>query len=64
MLKDMDFAVRGRVLQVPHFGVGDGLESDMVVTNRSSEYLDFVLWRSKIERQVNAGFVTEIRRLP
>ena len=37
---------------------------DMVVTNRSSEYLDFVLWRSKIERQVNAGLVTEIRRLP
>lgn len=60
MLKDMDFPVRGRVLQTPHFGVGDGLGSDMVVTNRSWSYLDFVLWQSKIERQVNAGLVTEI----
>ncbi len=36
MLKDMDYAVRGHVLQIPHFGVGDGLNSDIVVTNRSS----------------------------
>ncbi len=36
MLKDMDYAVRGHVLQISHFGVGDGLSSDIVVTNRSS----------------------------
>ena len=36
MLKDMDYTVRGQVLQIPHFGVGDGLNSDIVVTNRSS----------------------------
>lgn len=36
MLKDMDYAVRGQVLQIPHFGVGDGLSSDIVITNRSS----------------------------
>ena len=36
MLKDMDYTVRGRVLQIPHFGVGDGLGSEIVVTNRSS----------------------------
>ena len=36
MLKDMDYTVRSQVLQIPHFGVGDGLNSDIVVTNRSS----------------------------
>ena len=36
MLQDMDYEVRGQVLQIPHFGVGDGLSSDVVVTNRSS----------------------------
>lgn len=36
MLKDMQYTVRGQVLQIPHFGVGDGLSSDLVVTNRSS----------------------------
>ena len=36
MLKDMDYAVRGEDLQIPHFGVGDGLNADIVVTNRSS----------------------------
>ena len=36
MLKDMDYTVRGQVLQIPHCGVGDGLNSDIVVTNRSS----------------------------
>lgn len=36
MLKDMAYTVRGQMLQIPHFGVGDGLKSDIVVTNRSS----------------------------
>ena len=36
MLKDMRYTVRGQVLQIPHFGVGDGLSSDIIVTNRSS----------------------------
>ena len=36
MLKDMDYTIRGQMLQIPHFGVGDGLSSDIVVTNRSS----------------------------
>ena len=36
MLEDMRYTVRGQVLQIPHFGVGDGLNSDIVVTNRSS----------------------------
>ena len=36
MLKDLEYTVRGQVLQIPHFGVGDGLSSDIVVTNRSS----------------------------
>lgn len=36
MLKDMNYTVRGQVLQIPHFGVGGGLGSDLVVTNRSS----------------------------
>ena len=36
MLKDMNHKVRGQVLQIPHFGVGDGLSSDIIVTNRSS----------------------------
>ncbi len=36
MLKDMRYTVRVQVLQIPHFGVGDSLSSDIVVTNRSS----------------------------
>ena len=36
LLKDMSYTLRGQVLQIPHFGVGNGLSSDIVVTNRSS----------------------------
>lgn len=36
LLKDMSYTLRGEVLQIPHFGVGNGLSSDIVVTNRSS----------------------------
>ncbi len=36
MLEDMGYTVRGQMVQIPHFGVGDGLSSDIVITNRSS----------------------------
>ena len=36
MLEDMLWTIREQVLQIPHFGVGSGLSSDVVVTNRSS----------------------------
>ena len=36
MLGDMGWTMRDQTLQVPHFGVGSGLSSDVVVTNRSS----------------------------
>ena len=36
MLGDMGWTMRDQTLQVPHFGVGGGFSSDVVVTNRSS----------------------------
>ena len=36
MLGDMGWTIREQTLQIPHFGVGSGLSSDVVVTNRSS----------------------------
>ena len=36
MLGDLGWTIRDPVLQIPHFGVGSGLSSDVVVTNRSS----------------------------
>ena len=36
MLEDMLWTIREQVLQIPHFGVGGGFSSDVVVTNRSS----------------------------
>ena len=36
MLEDMVWTIREQVLQIPHFGVGGGFSSDVVVTNRSS----------------------------
>ena len=36
MLEDMLWTIREQVLQIPHFGVGSDLSSDVVVTNRSS----------------------------
>ena len=36
MLEDMLWTIREQTLQIPHFGVGSGLSSDVVVTNRSS----------------------------
>ena len=36
MLGDMGWTIRDQTLQIPHFGVGGGLSSDVVVTNRSS----------------------------
>ncbi len=36
MLGDLGWTIRVLVLQIPHFGVGNGLSSDVVVTNRSS----------------------------
>ena len=36
MLSDMGWTIRDPVLQIPQFGVGGGLSSDVVVTNRSS----------------------------
>ena len=36
MLDDMGWTIREQTLQIPHFGVGSGLSSDVVVTNRSS----------------------------
>ena len=36
VLGDLGWTIRGPVLQIPHFGVGNGLSSDVVVTNRSS----------------------------
>ena len=36
MLADMGWKIRPQPLQIPHFGVGSGLSSDVVVTNRSS----------------------------
>ena len=36
MLGDMGWTMRDQTLQVPHFGVGSELSSDVVVTNRSS----------------------------
>ena len=36
MLGDMGWTIRDQTLQIPHFGVGSGLSSDVVVTNRSS----------------------------
>ena len=36
MLEDMLWTIREQPLQIPHFGVGSGLSSDVVVTNRSS----------------------------
>ena len=36
MLGDMGWTMRDQTLQIPHFGVGSGLSSDVVVTNRSS----------------------------
>ena len=36
MLSDMGWTIREQTLQIPHFGVGGGLSSDVVVTNRSS----------------------------
>ena len=36
MLEDMLWTIREQTLQIPHFGVGIGLSSDVVVTNRSS----------------------------
>ena len=39
MLDDMGWTIREQTLQIPHFGVGGGLSSDVVVTNRSSTEL-------------------------
>ena len=39
MLDDIGWTIRERTLQIPHFGVGGGLSSDVVVTNRSSTEL-------------------------
>ena len=39
MLEDMFWTIREQVLQIPHFGVGGGFSSDVVVTNRSSTEL-------------------------
>ena len=36
MLDDMGWTIRDQTLQIPQFGVGGGLSSDVVVTNRSS----------------------------
>ena len=36
MLGDMGWTIREQTLQIPHFGVGNGLSSDVVVTNLSS----------------------------
>ena len=36
MLEDMLWTIREQTLQIPHFGAGSGLSSDVVVTNRSS----------------------------
>ena len=36
MLGDMGWTIREQTLQIPHFGVGSGLSSDVVVINRSS----------------------------
>ena len=36
MLGDLGWTIRDPVLQIPQFGVGGGLSSDVVVTNRSS----------------------------
>ena len=36
MLGDMGWTIREQALQIPHFGVGNGLSSDVVVTNLSS----------------------------
>ena len=39
MLDDIGWTIREQTLQIPHFGVGGGLSSDVVVTNRSSTEL-------------------------
>ena len=39
MLGDMGWTIRDQTLQIPHFGVGGGFSSDVVVTNRSSTEL-------------------------
>ena len=39
MLDDMGWTIREQTLQIPHFGVGGGFSSDVVVTNRSSTEL-------------------------
>ena len=39
MLSDMGWTIRDQTLQIPHFGVGGGFSSDVVVTNRSSTEL-------------------------
>ena len=36
MLGDMGWTIRDQTLQIPHFAVGGGFSSDVVVTNRSS----------------------------
>ena len=36
MLSDMGWAIREQTLQIPHFGAGNGVGSDLVVTNLSS----------------------------
>ena len=36
MLEDMLWTIREQTLQIPHFGVGSGFSSDVVVTNLSS----------------------------
>ena len=36
MLSDMGWTIREQTLQIPHFGAGNGLGSDVVITNLSS----------------------------
>ena len=36
MLNDMGWTIREQTLQIPHFGAGNGLGSDVVITNLSS----------------------------